>query len=208
MQKMKIFRWLLAIILLFFSALMLKLTLPYLSFETNVSFLLTKQEILHKKAWYYSFYLHVTTSIFVLAAGLTQFSRNILRNNKKLHRQIGKFYVATILFLAAPSGFIMAIYANGGFPARVSFVFTAILWWIFTLYAYLYIRKGNISEHQDFMFRSYALTLSAISLRIYTYTFPFIFGIHGKELYITVAWLSWVPNLLIAEWLIRKKNVV
>jgi uncharacterized membrane protein len=207
MPKSTIFRWLLALILLFFSGLMFRLTLPYLSLDTTVSFLRTKQGILHNKAWYYSFYIHISTSIFVLAAGLTQFSRKILQNYKKIHRWIGKLYVATILFLAAPSGFIMALYANGGFPAKVSFVFTASLWAIFTYYAYYYIRKGNIQEHREFMWRSYALTLSAISLRIYTYTFPFIFGVHGKELYVAVAWLSWVPNLLCIEYWIKYKNL-
>jgi uncharacterized membrane protein len=201
---MKFLKWFFAISLLLFSLLMLRLTLPYLSFDTGVSFLLTKQGILHNKAWYYSFYLHITTSVFVLMAGITQFSSNILKNRKKLHRQIGKIYVILVLFIAAPSGFIMALYANGGFPAKVSFVFTSILWWIFTFYAYLYIRKGNVQEHKEFMIRSYALTLSAITLRIYTYTFPILFNIHGKELYITVAWLSWVLNLLFAEWWIKK----
>jgi hypothetical protein len=200
----KIGLWFLAISLLFFSLLMLKLTLPYLSFDTAISFLLTKQNVLHIQAWYYSFYIHITTSIFVLMAGLTQFSTTFLQKYRKIHRYIGKMYVGFILLLAAPSGLVMAVYANGGFPAKVSFVFTAILWWIFTFYAYFYIRKGNIQAHKAFMYRSYALTLSAISLRIYTYTFPALFQVRGKELYITVAWLSWTLNLLVAEWLIRK----
>ena len=206
MQKTTLFRWVLVLILGIFATLMVRLTIPYLSFETTVSFLRTKQGILHNKAWYYSFYLHITTSIFVLAAGLTQFSQTILQDKKQLHRLIGKLYVGLILCLAAPSGFVMALYANGGFPAKVSFVFTAVLWWFFTLYAYLSIRKGNLQEHKNFMYRSYALTLSAISLRIYTYTFPSIFDVHGKELYITVAWVSWVPNLLLAEWLVWQQN--
>ena len=179
---------------------MIRLTLPYLTFDTAVSFLLTKQNVLHIKAWYYSFYVHIITSIFVLAAGLTQFSQTVLQKYKQLHRNIGKLYVGLILFLAAPSGLIMAFYANGGFPAKVSFVFTALLWWFFTLYAYLHIRKGNLQAHKIFMYRSYAMTLSAITLRIYTYTFPTLFEVRGKELYITVAWLSWTLNLLVAEW--------
>jgi uncharacterized membrane protein len=208
-QKQKILLFFAAfalVLLLFFSLLMLRLTLPYLSFETDVSFLLTKQGILHIKTWYWSFYIHITTSIFVLAAGLTQFNNNLLKNQINLHRNIGKLYVLFILFLSSPTGFVMALYANGGFPAKVSFVFVAVLWWIFTFLAYWYIRKKDVNQHKAFMIRSYALTLSAISLRIYTYTFPTLFDVHGRELYITVAWLSWVPNLIIAEILINRNK--
>ena len=54
------------------------------------------------------------------------------------------------------------------------------------------------------MIRSYALTLSAITLRIYTVAFSF-FNVPARpvEIYITTAWLSWVPNLIIAEMIIN-----
>ncbi len=192
--------------LLFFALLMGKLTLPYLSFDTEISFLLTKQGILHNKFWYWSFYLHITTSLFVLAAGLTQFNNQWLKNRVNLHRNIGKLYVFFVLFLSCPSGFIMALYANGGVPAKVSFVFTSLLWWIFTFFAYTSIRKKDVVQHRQMMIRSYALTLSAISLRIYTYIFPMISDLYGKDLYILVAWLSWVPNLIVAEMLIKRTS--
>jgi uncharacterized membrane protein len=196
---MKIVKIIAAIALLLFTVLMTQLTLPYLSLATDVDFLLTKQGVLHNKIWYYSFYTHITTSLIVLLLGIFQFSNTMIKKYTKIHRLFGQIYVGLILFCSATSGFVMALYANGGFWAKVSFVMTSILWWLFTALAYWHIRQHNVQAHQAYMYRSYALTLSAITLRIYVLSFPFLLGLRGKELYVIVAWLSWLPNLLICE---------
>lgn len=184
---------------------MVKLTIPYFSFETDVDFLLTKQSLLYNKIWLSSFYLHIAASPFILMAGVIQFNQYFLKNHKNIHRNIGKLYVLFILLISAPTGFVMAIYANGGIWAKISFLLISILWWYFTWKAYSEIKNKNISAHQDFMIRSYALTLSAITLRIYTFTLPQFAPIRGVEMYILVSWLSWIPNLLVAEWLIQRR---
>lgn len=202
---MKIVKLLIILLLVLFTVLMAKLTLPYLSLDTDIDFLLTKQGILHNKVWYASFYIHITTSLFVLFFGAFQFSHTIITKYPKIHRLLGKLYVIFILFFCATSGFVMALYANGGTLAKISFVCTSVLWWGFTALAYWHITQKNVLAHQNYMYRSYALTLSAITLRIYVLLFPALLGLRGKELYIWVAWLSWLPNLIICEiWLYFK----
>lgn len=186
---------------------MVKLTIPYFSFETDVDFLLTKQSILYNKIWLYSFYIHIGSSPFVLASGAIQFNNYFLKNHKALHRTVGKGYVALVLLISAPSGLIMAFYANGGILAKSSFLIISILWWYFTWKSFIEIKQKNISAHQAFMIRSYALTLSAITLRIYTFTLPQFVHIRGMEMYILVSWISWLPNLALAEWIIRRRKI-
>ena len=79
-------------LILFFSYLMFNITYPYLipPFPTDIDFLFTKQHVLYLDWWRWSFYLHISTSIFVLLAGLTQFSNVVLKQHPKLHRNIGK----------------------------------------------------------------------------------------------------------------------
>jgi hypothetical protein len=113
-------------------------------------------------------------------------------------------YILLILFICAPSGFIMALYANGGIWAKTSFIIVSVLWWYYTFVAYRYALKRDIKLHLANMYRSYSLTLSAITLRIYVFILPFIANMHGKEMYVFVSWMSWIPNLIIAEFLIRK----
>jgi hypothetical protein len=184
---------------------MMKITLPYFSFKYDIAFLLTKQAILYKDIWRWSFYIHIGTSIFVLFFGVFQFIKPILIKYPNFHRTLGKAYIIIVLVFSAPSGLVMAFYANGGVWAKTSFVIISVLWWLFTYMAYVKIRNKNIQSHIAFMLRSYALTLSAITLRTYVVFLPAFIHLHAKEMYTLVAWLSWIPNIIIAEVLIRKK---
>jgi hypothetical protein len=55
------------------------------------------------------------------------------------------------------------------------------------------------------MIRSYALTLAAVMLRIYL-PLSQVFAIPFEPAYQTIAWLCWVPNLVVAEWLILRQS--
>lgn len=191
--------------LLFCTWLMIRITLPYFNFEYDISFLLTKQRILHKAIWRWAFYTHISSSLLVLFFGIFQFIPVLLKTTPKLHRSIGKAYIMLVLFISAPSGFIMALYANGGICAKVSFILISILWFAFTFQAYLKIKNQKIQAHTAYMIRSYALTLSAITLRTYVVILPQFFILHSNEMYALISWLSWIPNLIIAEILIRKR---
>lgn len=191
--------------LLFCTWLMIQITFPYFTFEYDIAFLLTKQRILHNTIWRWAFYTHISSSLIVLFLGIFQFIPILLKNFIKLHRLMGKAYVLLVVCISAPSGLIMALYANGGIWAKVSFSLISLLWFIFTLQAYLKILNKNIQAHTAFMIRSYALTLSAITLRTYVVILPHFFILHSNEMYALISWLSWVPNLILAEILIRKR---
>jgi uncharacterized membrane protein len=186
--------------------LMLKIITEYYGFNEHVGFLRFKQEYLHIRVWKTAFYIHVFSSIFTLLAGFTQFSGHILKNYKKLHRIMGRIYVADILFINFPAGMIMAWYANGELPSKIAFVILDCLWFTFTLKAFLEARRRNIAVHKQFMIRSYALTFSAITLRTWKLILSNTFVIDPVTLYMIDAWIGFVPNLLLAEWIIRRKK--
>src|SRR5260370_20371385 len=56
------------------------------------------------------------------------------------------------------------------------------------------------------MIRSYALTLAAVTLRIYLPASQ-IAGIPFPDAYQTISWLCWVPNLVVAEWWILRSRL-
>ena len=93
----------------------------------------------------------------------------------------------------------MALYANGGLFTRISFSIQAILWFVFTLWAFQYAKKGDWKNHQKFMLRSYALTLSAISLRLFKWMIVSIFELPPMDTYQIVSWLGWIFNILVVE---------
>ncbi len=56
------------------------------------------------------------------------------------------------------------------------------------------------------MIRSYAITFSAVSLRLWLPALQFGIGLDFMTSYKIVAWISWVLNLFIAEWIINRTN--
>jgi hypothetical protein len=191
--------------ILIFTGIMLLKIIPYLHFEYATNFLGTKTNtILNKIHFRAAFYIHITSSLLVMGGGIFQFFPRILNNYRKLHRNFGKFYIGSILLLAAPSGLILAAYANGGLAAKVGFSIQCFVWWLTTYFAFIEIKKGNVPKHIDMMLRSYAVTLAAMSLRLESYIMYYAFETKPIETYLTVTWLSWVGNLLIIELLIYR----
>lgn len=192
----------------YFFMLMVQITLRYIPFSSEVSFLQIKQtEVSGIKAYLPIFYVHVYSAIFVLLAGFTQFNHKILAQYPKIHRCLGYLYVGFVLLLASPSGIFIGWFANGGLVAKTSFIILGVLWFWFTLKALLLILKGKIFAHKKFMYRSFALAASAITLRLWKVILVYLFHPAPMDVYQIIAWLGWIPNLLIAEWLIKKKIV-
>lgn len=199
----KIIAYLSATAILVFTLIMLTKVLPYMTFEKAINFLGTKtDEVLDKQHFIWSFYIHITSSLFVMGGGVFQFFPILIKNYPRLHRNIGKMYVFFILILAAPSGLVLATYANGGLAARVGFSLQCIVWWTVTYLAWNEIMKRRYESHANMMIRSFAVTLAAMSLRTESYVMYYWFGTKPIETYLTVTWLSWVGNLLLAEVLI------
>jgi hypothetical protein len=186
---------------------MINITFQYIPFKNDVAFLQIKQTEVNEIPYYLRiFYIHVYSAIFVLFAGFTQFNNFILKNYSSVHRNIGKLYVIIILFLSAPSGLFIGLFANGGFFSKVSFVSLSILWFYCTVKGFLYIKNKNILLHKAFMMRSFALTFSAITLRFWKVILVYLFQPSPMDLYQIIAWLGWIPNLLIIEYYLYNQS--
>jgi hypothetical protein len=197
-----IFSVLILAALAFFSFLMLRIICVYIPMQTDVAFLQLKQQYIHITEWRIAFFVHVFSSLLVLFAGFTQFSKKLLRQKPKLHRALGYIYVTNILLITGPSSLLMSFYANGGISSRIGFVTLSVLWMLFTAFALYKAITKKFAAHRVFMIRSFALTLSAISLRIWKVILAAFTTIPPMDRYRIIAWLGWTLNLLIAEWII------
>lgn len=148
--------------------------------------------------------MHFIGGAVALGIGWTQFLKKLRSQNLSLHRKFGYAYVITIALVSSPAAFYMALYANGGFNNVLGFGMMATCWFLFTVMAFLKIRNRQIDAHERWMIRSFALTLGAVTLRVFM-PLMIISGIPEKEAYQAIAWFSWVPNLFVAEWIIQKK---
>jgi Predicted membrane protein (DUF2306) len=199
------FKFILLFIWLFFTFLMVQITLQYVPVDFGAAFLTLKFEEIKLKHYQIAFFSHVYTSIFVLIFGGFQFSETIRKSYAKIHLNLGRAYIFLILFVSAPTGLVMAYYANGGIYSQISFSIQAVLWFFFTLLALYKIRQKDVYSHQNYMILSYAFTLSAISLRLFKWIIVNTLSLPPMDTYQIVSWLGWMFNLQVAAIIILKQ---
>lgn len=188
--------------------LMLKICLAYFPWQDDNNFLALKQDVVTTQPWRFAFQVHVLVSSLVLIAGFTQFFSQIRQKFPKIHRYSGWLYIISVFIFALPSGFIMAFSAAGGWQTKLCFILLSILWGVSTSIALYKIIKKDWLTHRDWMIRSFALALSALSLRTWKVILynlqPYFDWLTPVHIYQLEAWLGWVINLIIAEVIILK----
>lgn len=148
-------------------------------------------------------YLHVFGAAVALALGPFQFSSRLRRDHPTFHRWSGRFYLGAGVLIGGLAGLYMAMHAYGGGVSRIGFAALALAWLYTGVRAYLAIRAGDVVTHRAWMVRNFALAFAAVTLRLYLPP-SMIAGIPFELAYPVIAWLCWVPNLVVAEWLLTR----
>ena len=147
--------------------------------------------------------IHALFGPIALLCGLVQLTPALRNRRWFAHRTIGRVYVVSALMLAG-AGLALSPHAAGGLIARTGFALLALATLGTTLVAYGRIRRGDIRAHREWMLRSYGCIFAAVTLRIWMPLLMLADGGAFIPAYRVVAWLSWVPNLLWAERIIRR----
>jgi uncharacterized membrane protein len=147
-------------------------------------------------------YVHVFASSVALLFGPFQFRTRLRAARPELHRWMGRIYLGVGVLAGGLAGLYMATLAFGGPAARLGFGCLALAWLYTGLRAYASIRARDVAAHRRWMVRNFALTFAAVMLRLYL-PGTLASGISMEAAYPVIAWLCWVPNLAVAEWLLR-----
>ena len=142
-------------------------------------------------------YLHVFASALTLALGPFQFSTRLRASRPVLHRWMGRVDLGVGVLVGGLAGLVMALDAYGGLTAKVGFGVLAVLWLYTGLRAYLAIRARDIATHRLWMIRNFALAFAAVTLRLWLPA-AVVAGIDFDIAYPAIAWLCWVPNIVVA----------
>lgn len=151
-----------------------------------------------------AFYAHVGLAPVALALTPFQLWLGLRRMRPRLHRWMGRVYVASIV-IAGLGGLVLALGTEAGAVASAGFAAMAVLWLASTAIGVAKVRAGDIVSHRAWMFRSAALTFAAVTLRL---ELPVLVssGLEFATAYSIVAWLCWVPNLIVAEWISSRRT--
>jgi hypothetical protein len=150
------------------------------------------------------FYAHVGGGAIALLAGALQWLQTSRTRRSRWHRFIGRTYVSAIA-IGGVAGLWIAGNAFGGPVARSGFSTLAVAWLASTAVAFSRARSRDWTTHRVWMIRSFALTFAAVTLRLWLPMLR-VAGLSFEVAYPQVAWLCWVPNLLVAEWLIAREQ--
>ncbi len=136
------------------------------------------------------------------------------------HRAIGRVYVFGGVVPAGLLGLVIGANGPFGLVLRVSNMLLAVLWVGVTVAGFLTARRRRYVEHRRWMIRSFVLTLSIITNRVWAavgflVVVPQMAGMfEGNETLMvhTIAgltgWLGWVVPLLVAEWWLERDVAV
>lgn len=154
--------------------------------------------------WFIMLFIHIIFGIAALVIGPFALFAKFREKNINRHKKIGRIYMIGI-FLAGVSGLYLAFYATGGWVAQLGFAFLSTLWLFTAFQALVKVKNKNIQDHQRWMIRNYSLTFAAVTLRIWLLLFTLVFGFDNFNYsYPTIAWLCWVPNLIVAHIIIKR----
>ena len=148
-------------------------------------------------------FAHIGLAPVALAVMPFQFSTRLRLRRPALHRWLGRVYAVAIL-ISGIAGLALAFHTSAGPVAGLGFGLLAVLWLAVTGQAVWLAMQRRIAEHRIWMIRSAALTFAAVTLRLYLPVLVVTMGFDAG--YVAVAWLCWVPNVIVAEWIIRRRR--
>jgi uncharacterized membrane protein len=162
-----------------------------------------------------AFYTHVVAGGIALVLGPLQFWRGLRDRHRSLHRWTGRTYL-TAVGVAGVASLVMAPFSQAGLVGLFGFGSLAVLWLVTGWKAFRAIRGGDVASHRAWMMRNFALTYAAVTLRLWlgvllgAQALPggeFDIGAAFENAYAAVPFLCWLPNLVIAELLIRRRGL-
>lgn len=160
--------------------------------------------------------VHVVGAAVALFVGPFQFWAASRRRFPGLHRWLGRTYLVGV-GVGGVASLVMAPFNTAGMVGFLGFGTLGVLWVWTGWRAYRSIRSGDVRSHQAWMIRNFSLTFGAVMLRTWTGTLvaaqafaggdTFDFDAAFENAYNAVTFLAWVPNLVIAEWMIRRRGL-
>ena len=147
-----------------------------------------------------AFILHTSFGGLALLLAPWQFVGGLRRRYPRFHSWIGRAYVAAVLISGA-AAYPVAFGTFAGPIASAGFAAMATAWLGTTLVAWRAVRERRYAAHRCWMIRSFALALSAVTLRLALVVTTQL-QLDFMPIYRVTSWASWIVNLLLAElWL-------
>ncbi|MEV6865535.1 DUF2306 domain-containing protein [Streptosporangium subroseum] len=182
---------------------------PYLTFDPAQS----RVEVSDTPPFFYPLLVaHIMFGTVALLTGCLQVWPWFRRSFPRMHRWMGRAYFFLGVFPAGITVLGVAPFGHTGFGGNVGNTMLGVVWLITSFAGWRMARQRRFPEHRRWMIRSFALTTSIVVSRLWAVLLLLIqlprldtaYGGNEQAMIMAIGaagvWLSWVVNLLIAEW--------
>ncbi len=158
--------------------------------------------------------IHAVIGSLAMMIAPLQLSQKLRQTRPRLHRWLGRIYLADV-GAAWLASLILAPSAASGAPAAIAFFIIGALWVGATALGFLAIRRADVATHRRWMTRSAAYALAPITIHVYAligglqlsvaklfYSPP---KIPFEAIYPVGLWLTLATNIALAEWFLRRR---
>ncbi|GAA3724980.1 DUF2306 domain-containing protein [Plantactinospora mayteni] len=186
---------------------------PYLTFDPSRARLPVPEGF---PQYYPLLVAHIVFGSVALLTGCFQVWPWFRQRYPAAHRWMGRAYFFGGVFPAGIAVLGVTPFSTTGFVSQVGNTMLAILWLATSVAGYRMARQRRFVEHRRWMIRSFALTGSIVVNRVWATLFvilllPQVDTTYGGEENAMIqaaagasVWMSWVVNLLVAEWWLER----
>ena len=177
----------------------------YLAFNPDSYFPEQREVYMHRE---FVLGVHVLCGMLALAIGPFQFIARLRRRFLRVHRFLGATYIASCTGLGL-SGLVLATTSYPSWVTSLGFGLLGLSMLFTTWMALRMVLAHRFADHRRWMIRSFSLIFAAVMLRIMTPLYGVLssaglVSFSFATAYTWIAWLCWLPNLLIAIWFTRR----
>lgn len=151
--------------------------------------------------------LHIMAGTVALMLGPFVLGLGLGRRRMKLHRGLGFGYMVSIA-LGSIAAFYLAFHTEVNWVFGMGLTGLGIAWITTTGLAFLSIRKRLITQHKEWMIRSYVVTFGFVNFRILAGILQ-VAGIGNLVEQLTAAsWFCWSFPLLVTEAILQGRKIL
>jgi uncharacterized membrane protein len=149
-------------------------------------------------AYRWAFYVHILSAPVSLLLGLLLLGERSRARFPSWHRTLGRVQVVCVLLLVAPSGLVMAWYAEAGPIASAGLALLAIAIAGSVATGTRAAMQGRFLSHRRWMLRGFLLLCSAVVLRLMG-GLASVAGVTAPWFDSLSAWICWLGPLAVFE---------
>ena len=147
--------------------------------------------------------LHAGAGGLALLLSPVQLSARVRARVPRLHRGVGRAALVAIA-VGGVAGLVLSSVSLAGPLGTAGFGMLALAWLTCAGLGLRAILRGDVTAHRRWMIRTFALTYAGVTLRLWLIVLIPLFGGDFMQAYLFTPFLSWVPNLVVAELILRR----